>query len=338
MRMPGPKTPVVKMHYRPLGRTGIEVSEVGFGGWGIGKSMWGRTDDAESMRALHAALDAGVNYFDTAFAYGHGHSERLIARLRKESGAKFTVSTKIPPRNMEWPARASTPLTIAFSPEWIRLCVERSLRNLALDCLPLYQFHVWTDAWLKDPLWPEVVETFSALKKEGKIKFAGASIGDDDPETALGLVKSGFVDQIQVLFNMFDQRPLDKLFPLCKEKGVAVVVRCPFDEGGLTGQLRPDTKFEAEDFRSHYFGGERLTETCRRADGLEKIVVGDKARNLPEAALKFCLSFDAVSTVIPGMRKVSHVAANAAASDGKYFGASELKSIAAHRWVRNFYQ
>lgn len=326
------------MRYRALGRTGISVSEIGFGGWGIGKSMWGKTDDAESMRALHAAHEAGITYFDTAFAYGHGHSERLIARLRKETGAQFTVSTKIPPRNMEWPARSSTPLAIAFPPDWIRLCVERSLRNLSTDCLTLYQFHVWTDAWLRDPLWPEVTATFAALKKEGKIKFAGASIGDDDPNTALELVRSGFVDQIQVLFNLFDQRPLDKLFPLCQEKGVAVVVRCPFDEGGLTGLLRPDTRFEAEDFRSHYFGGERLVETCQRVSALEKVVLGPKAQQLSVAALKFCLSFDSVATVIPGMRRVSHVASNAAAADGNYYNVAELKSIGAHRWVRNFYQ
>ena len=326
------------MRYRQLGRTGLSVSEIGFGGWGIGKSMWGKTDDAESLRALHAALASGITYFDTAFAYGHGHSERLIARLRKETGAAFTVSTKIPPRNMEWPARSSTALALAFPPDWIRLCVERSLRNLSTDCLTLYQFHVWTDAWLKDPLWPEVVETFADLKKEGKIKHTGASIGDDDPDTALALVRSGFVDQIQVLFNLFDQRPLDRLFPLCREKGVAVVVRCPFDEGGLTGQLKPDTRFEAEDFRSHYFGGERLGETCSRVAALEKLVLGPKAAQLPVAALKFCLSFEAVATVIPGMRKVSHVEANAAAADGNYFKPAELKAIAAHRWVRNFYK
>jgi aryl-alcohol dehydrogenase-like predicted oxidoreductase len=326
-----------KVNRRTLGRTGIQVSEIGFGGWGIGKSMWGKTDDAESMRALHAAVDAGIDYFDTAFAYGHGHSERLIARLFKELGRRLTVSTKIPPRNMEWPARSTTALALAFPPDWIRLCVERSLRNLSTDCLPLYQFHVWTDAWLKDSLWPEVKGTFEALKKEGKIRWVGASIGDDDPNTALELVRSGFVDQIQVLFNIFDQRPLDKLFPLCKEKGTAVVVRCPFDEGGLTGQLKPDTRFEPEDFRSHYFGGPRLAETCERATAVEKVVLGSKATTLPVAALKFCLSFDAVATVIPGMRKVSHVLANAKASDGAYYGQAELAAIAKHRWVRNFY-
>ncbi len=325
------------MRQRALGRTGLKVSEIGFGGWGIGKSMWGKTDDAESMQALHAALDAGIDYFDTAFAYGHGHSERLIARLFKEAGRKAVVSTKIPPKNMEWPAHPRTRLGIAFPPDWILLCVERSLRNLSTDCLTLEQFHVWTDAWLTDPLWPEVAATFERLKKEGKIRFVGVSINSDDPDSALKLIASGFVDQVQVLFNLFDQRAADNLFPLCKEKGVAVVVRCPFDEGGLTGTLTPDTKFEPEDFRSHYFGGDRLLETCQKVAALEKTVLGPKAETLDVAALKYCLSFEAVATVIPGMRRVSHVARNARASDGRYYTAAELKKIAAHRWVHHFY-
>jgi aryl-alcohol dehydrogenase-like predicted oxidoreductase len=326
----------LKMRQRTLGRTGIPVSEIGFGGWGIGKSMWGATDDAQSMAALHAAAEAGIDYFDTAFAYGHGHSERLIARLFKELGRRLTVSTKIPPKNMEWPAHPRTPLALAFPPDWIQLCVERSLRNLSTDCLTLYQFHVWTDSWLKDPLWPEVAGAFERLKKQGKIRFLGASI-NDDPNSALELVRSGLVDQVQVLFNLFDQRAADQLLPLCKEKNVAVVVRCPFDEGSLTGQLRPDTRFEPEDFRSHYFGGERLAETCRRLAELEKDVLGAKAASLDLAALKFCLSFEAVCTVIPGMRRASHVQRNARASDGDYYTPEDLKKIARHRWVRNFY-
>ena len=175
-----------------------------------------------------------------------------------------------------------------------------------------------------------------SLKKEGKIRFVGASL-NDDPNSGLELVRSGFVDQVQVLFNLFDQRAVDGLFPLCKEKKVAVVVRCPFDEGSLTGQLKADTKFAPEDFRSHYFGGERLGETVKRLNALEKDALGKKADSLDIAALKFCLSFDAVSTVIPGMRREAHVLRNVKAADGSYYSESELKKLAAHRWVRNFY-
>ncbi len=327
----------LKLPHRPLGKTGLSVSEIGFGGWGIGKSMWGPTDDHESMRALHTAFDAGLDYFDTAYAYGHGHSERLIARLFKESGRRATLSTKVPPKNMEWPGRANSRLALAFPPDWVRLSVERSLRNLAVDALDVYQFHVWHDSWLRDPLWPELAAEMAKLKKEGKVRNWGVSINNNDPESAMELVKTGLIGVVQVLFNMFDQRAADKLLPLCRDEGVGVIVRCPFDEGSLTGMLTPETRFAPEDFRSHYFGGERLLETCRRADLLARAVIGPKAETLAAAALKYCLSFDAVSTVIPGMRRVSHVTFNARACDGKYFDARELAAIAPHRWIRDFY-
>ncbi|MDE2489340.1 MAG: aldo/keto reductase [Elusimicrobia bacterium] len=325
------------MPRRPLGRGGPFVSEIGFGGWGIGKSMWGRTDDHESMKALRAALDCGIDYFDTAYAYGHGHSERLIARLFKEAGRRATVSTKVPPKNMEWPGHPRARLERVFAPDWVRLCAERSLRNLGVDCLDLLQFHVWHDGWLQDPLWPELARTMADMKAEGKVRRWGASLNNDDPDTGLALVKSGAVDAVQVLFNMFDQRAADRLLPLCREKGVGVIARCPYDEGGLTGTLTRETRFEPEDFRSHYFGGERLLETCRRAEALTRVVVGPKAETLAAAALKYCLSFDAVSTVIPGMRRVTHVTFNARAADGRYFDAAELAEIAKHRWVRDYY-
>ena len=330
-------TAPLALRRRPLGHTGLKVSEIGFGGWGIGKSMWGQTDDAESMRALFASIDVGINYFDTAFAYGHGHSERLIGRLLRETRADLVVSTKIPPKNMEWPARPTTPLKLAFPPDWIVSCVENSLRNLRLERLPLEQFHVWSDHWLKDPLWGEVSAALSRLRREGKIGFIGASLNNDDPESALALIESGFVDQVQVLFNLFDQRAQDRLFGLCRDKGVGIVVRCPFDEGGLTGDLRADTRFEPQDFRSHYFGGERLVETVERVKALEKAVLGAKARTLAVAALKYPLSFSEVSTVIPGMRRESHVLQNAHAADGEYYAPEELAAIAKHRWVRDFY-
>ncbi|MHB2026858.1 MAG: aldo/keto reductase [Elusimicrobiota bacterium] len=324
--------------YRPLGRTGIRVSEIGFGGWGIGKSMWGKTDDVQSLRALHAALDCGINYFDTAFAYGHGHSEQLIARLVKETRSPVIVSTKIPPKNMQWPARPLVPLSMAFPPSWILECVERSLRNLRVERLDLEQFHVWTDSWLNDPLWPEVAQTIERLKKEGKIRYFGASLNSDTPDSGLELVRSGFVDQVQVLFNLFDQRAAGRLFPLCAEKNVGVVVRCPFDEGGLAGDLSPETRFEPEDFRSYYFAGERLAETYRRVQALKPAALGSKAVSLSAAALKFCLSFPQVSAVIPGMRRESHVISNAAVSDGNYYDRKELQALARHCWVRDFYR
>jgi aryl-alcohol dehydrogenase-like predicted oxidoreductase len=327
----------LKLPHRPFGRTGISVSEIGFGGWGIGKSMWGPTDDHESMRALRAALDGGVDYFDTAYAYGHGHSERLIARLFKEAGRRATVSTKVPPKNMEWPGHRRARLSHVFPPEWLRLCVERSLRNLGGDALQVAQLHVWHDDWLKDPLWPEVAETMAALKKEGKVLHWGVSLNNDDPDSGLELIRSGAVEVVQVLFNMFDQRAADRLLPLCRERGIAVIARCPFDEGGLTGTLTRETRFQPEDFRSHYFGGERLIETCARAEALTRAVIGAKAETLAAAALKYCLSFDAVSVVIPGMRRVQHVTFNVRAADGSYFDAKELAEIAKHRWIRDFY-
>ncbi len=327
----------LKLPHRTLGSTKLSLSEIGFGGWGIGKSMWGKTDDHESLAALRAAIDAGVDYFDTAYAYGAGHSERLIARAFKDAGRRSVVSTKVAPKNMEWPGHPRSRLGLVFPPDWVRLSAERSLRNLGGDGLDLFQFHVWHDEWLKDPLWPALAEEMSRLKQEGKVRHWGVSINNDDPDSALALIRSGLVDAAQVLFNMFDQRAADKLLPLCKEKGVGVIVRCPFDEGSLTGTLTRETRFEPEDFRSHYFGGERLPETCRRADELARAVIGPKAETLAAAALKFALSFDAVTTVIPGMRRVSHVTFNARAADGRYFDASELAVIAKHRWVRDFY-
>jgi aryl-alcohol dehydrogenase-like predicted oxidoreductase len=327
----------LKLPHRPLGRTGLSVSEIGFGGWGIGKSMWGRTEDHESLLSLRAALDAGVDYFDTAYAYGRGHSERLIARAFKEAGRRATVSTKVPPQNMEWPGHPRARLAHVFSPEWVRLSAERSLRNLGADAIDLLQFHVWNDAWLRDPLWPALSGTMDALKAEGKVRHWGASLNNDEPESGLELVKTGRIDVVQVLFNMFDQRAADRLLPLCRERGVGVIARCPFDEGGLTGTLTRETRFEPEDFRSHYFGGQRLVETCARAEKLTVAAIGPKAETLATAALKFCLSFDAVSTVIPGMRRVTHVSSNARAADGRYYDARELAEIAKHRWVRDFY-
>lgn len=326
-----------RLPVRPFGRTGLKVSEIGFGAWGIGKSMWGATDDAESKRALKLALDLGVNFFDTAFAYGHGHSEKLIGETIRALDNKPVVATNVPPKNMEWPAHAKSLLGHTFPADWVRSCTETSLRNLRLERVDLQQLHVWSDHWLKDKRWPETADMIDRLKKEGKVRFFGVSVNSDDPENCVELIRTGLVDSIQVILNLFDQRPIERLLPLCAQKKVAVIVRCPFDEGGLTGSLTPKSKFEPGDFRNHYFGGERLSETCRRAAAIEKLLVPEHSRSLADAALKFCLSFPEVSTVIPGMRTTAHVDANVRSADGRYFDEGLIERLKPHAWIRNFY-
>jgi len=323
---------------RPWGDSGTEVSEIGFGGWGIGKSMWGKTDDVESLKALRTAIELGVTYFDTAAVYGHGHSERLIERALRETGAEAVIGTKVPPMNMEWPANPRTRLAHAFPADHVRQSAERSLRNLRRESIDLMMFHVWTDNWLQDPLWEETAGVFKKLKEEGKVGLIGVSINSDDPDSALEAVRTGVTDVVQVIYNLFDQRATEKLFPLCREKGVGVVVRCPFDEGGLTGTLTTDTRFAPEDFRSFYFGGGRLEETCQRAAKLSDLLVGEHADDLAQASLKFCLSDPAVSTVIPGMRTADHVERNVRAADGRYFGPELTEELRSHAWVRDFYR
>lgn len=322
------------MRYRRLGRTNVEVSEIGFGAWGIGKGWWGPTDDALSIRALLRALELGVTFIDTAYGYGDGHSEQLIAQAFRAFGQRVFVATKIPPKTSDWPPKPTTPAREAYPKGWIIECTERSLKNLQADCLDLQQLHIWRDEWLSEEEWKEAVQR---LKEQGKIRFFGVSIIDHQPETALKIVQSGLVDCVQVIYNIFDQQPSDKLFPLCLQHDVGVIARVPFDEGSLTGTLRPDMKLDPNTFQGFYFRGDRLKETCKRVEGL-KVFLREEVESLPKLALKFCLSHKAVSTVIPGMRRPEHVEENSAASDGKLLQPEELEALKAHAWRRNFYQ
>lgn len=317
---------------RLLGRTGLSVSEIGYGAWGIGGSMWGPTDDAESLKSLRRALDLGVNFFDTAYVYGDGRSEKLIARAFKEAGRRALVATKVPPKNFQWPSRGR--LSEAFPPEHVIACTERSLKNLGAETIEVQQFHVWQDSWLSEPTWEKTWKAVETLKKQGKIKHWGVSINSRAPASALELVRGGWADTVQVIFNLFEQEPLDELFPLCREKNVGVIARVPFDEGGLTGKLTESTAFEKGDFRESYFAGGLLKETVRRAKVLEKILVKDETPDLAAAALSFILSFPEVSTVIPGMRRPSHVEANARRSGLPPYPAKLLKELRAHAWKR----
>ena len=323
------------MEYRILGRTGLKVSEISFGAWAIGKSWWGEQEDDVSLAALHRALELGVNFIDTAQVYGDGHSERLIAKVLKERGEKnkVVVATKVPPKNYQWPGSGKAPLAKAFPKDYVISRAELSLKALETDCLDIYQLHVWSDGWIEQTEWHEGMQE---LKKQGKIRFIGASINDHAPDDARKLVESGMTDTIQVIYNLFDQSPEDNLLPLAKEKNVGIIVRVPFDEGSLTGKFTYDTKFPDNDFRARYFRGNRMKETVERAEKLKFLSRGEM-KSLAQAALKFCLSHPAVSAVIPGIRTPEQAELNCAASGGKLLTPEELKEVKKHRWIRNFY-
>jgi aryl-alcohol dehydrogenase-like predicted oxidoreductase len=320
------------MRYRPLGRTGLEVSEIGFGAWGIGGALWADSQDAASNAALDKAVDCGVNFIDTALAYGDGHSEKLIAGLMKRH-PKLVIATKVPPKNYQWPAKAGVPIKDVFPLAWIIQCTENSLRNLELETLHLQQLHVWSPEWVGTDEWKEGVYR---LKKEGKIRFFGISINDHDPNSGMEAIATGLIDTVQVIYNIFDQSPEDKLFPLCQKEKIGVLARVPFDEGSLAGAITLDSSFPAGDFRNQYFKGDRKREVVERTDKI-RALIKDKADSLPEAALRYCLSAPALTTVIPGMRNARHVESNAAASDAGPLPAEVLAKLKEHRWVRNFY-
>jgi aryl-alcohol dehydrogenase-like predicted oxidoreductase len=321
------------MRYRRLGRTGLEVSEIGYGAWGIGGAQWGGADDDESIQALHRAIDLGLNFVDTALAYGEGHSERLVGRVVRERPETVHVATKVPPRNLIWPAEEGAALEEVFPPGYVRKCAERSLRNLDMDTVDLLQLHVWNDDWADSA---ELIEEVDELRSAGKIRFFGVSINDHQPANALRLIERGVVDTVQVIYNVFDQSPEDELFPACREHDVGVIARVPLDEGGLTGRIDSDTGFEGDDFRAHYFRGDRKRDVHERATAIASDLEIDRS-NLAEAALRFILGEPTVSTVIPGMRSLRNVERNVAASDAGGLAAEQRERLRAHRWVRNFY-
>jgi aryl-alcohol dehydrogenase-like predicted oxidoreductase len=321
------------MHYRTLGRTGIEVSEVGYGAWGIGQSQWIGAEDEESLRALRRAIELGLTFIDTALAYGRGHSEQLVGQVVRDTDHHVAVASKVPPKNLEWPAREGVDVGETFPAEHVRRCTERSLSNTGLDVLDVQQFHVWQDSWLGQGDWQQAVQE---LKDEGKIRAFGISINDHEPANALEAVRAGVVDTVQVIYNVFDQSPEDELLPACQEHGVGVIVRVPFDEGGLTGRIGPDSDFPEGDFRHDYFAGDRKQQVADRVQAIcDDLGIG--VEQLPEKALRFVLSHPAVSTVIPGMRSLRSVEANMAAADGRGLADDEVGKLRAHRWVRNFY-
>lgn len=318
------------MRYRTFGRLGWQVSEVGYGLWGMGG--WSGSDDNESAASIDRAIALGCNFFDTALAYGEGRSERLIGRAAARHRDKtLYIATKVPPKNRHWPGVATDAIADVFPPDYIRRMTETSLDHLGLASVDLQQFHVWSDTWVHDEGWKRAVDD---LKREGLIRGFGISVNRWQPANVLRALETGLIDSVQVVYNVFDQNPEDELFPACRERGVAVIARVPFDEGSLTGTMTRDTTFPAGDWRALYFTPENLAETMTRVEALERDL--PPGMSLPEVCLRFILANPDVSTVIPGMRKTHHVDANVAVSDGNPLSENTIELMRRHRWVRDY--
>ncbi|MFO7444980.1 MAG: aldo/keto reductase [Ignavibacteriaceae bacterium] len=321
------------MLLKNFSKSEIKVTRLGFGTWGMGKGEWIGADDKESLTVLRRAIDEGINFYDTALAYGEGHSEQLVGRAEKESGKKIFIASKIPSKKMEWPASDSSSLEESFPKDYIISSVEKSLKNLDRDHIDLMQFHVWNDKWADKDEWKEAVEK---LKKEGKVKFWGISINDHQPENGIEAGKTGLIDSYQVIFNIFEQKPLEKLYPFCCENNIAIIARVPFDEGALTGSINPDTTFPEGDWRNNYFSGDRKKEVKERTDKIWE-EVKHETESLAEAALRFIISFDGVTTVIPGMRKEKNLVSNISGVIKGGLSAELVEKLKDHRWDKNFY-
>jgi aryl-alcohol dehydrogenase-like predicted oxidoreductase len=316
------------MRFRRFGRLEWSVSEVGYGMWGMGG--WTGSDDRESRASLREAVRLGCNFFDTAWAYGQGHSERLLGELvREETGQRIYTASKIPPKNLRWPSERGFTLDEVFPPEHILEYTEKTLENLGTGHVDLMQFHVWEDGWAHDERWQR---TMLDLKSQGLIGGIGISINRWEPWNGLETLRTGVVDAVQVIYNIFDQAPEDELFPLCRELDLAVIARVPFDEGSLTGTLTKQSTFPKGDFRRMYFGRENLGPSVDRAQAVAALL--PSGMKLPELALRFILCNDDVSTVIPGMRKLTHVRANIAASDAGALPPGLVDALRDHRWDR----
>jgi aryl-alcohol dehydrogenase-like predicted oxidoreductase len=316
------------MKYRKLGRTGFEVSEMAQGLWGM--SGWAGSDDAESLAAMQAAIDAGCNFFDTAWAYGDGHSDELLGKIiAKNKGKRIYAASKIPPKDGNWPPKPGAKYQDVFPTEYVFEYARKIREKLGTDSIDVLQLHVWEDRWADDK---HFLELPKRLRSEGLIRFFGISINRWEPENGIAAIETGLIDTVQVIYNIFDQSPEDRLFPICREHNIGVIARVPLDEGSLGGKMTLATKFDASDWRAKYFGPDNLAPTIERVEKLKKIVPA--GMTLPEMALRFILADKDVSTVIAGMRKLAHVRENMATSDAPPLDSALMSALRAHRWDR----
>jgi len=323
------------MNFRQFGRTDWKVSDVGYGMWGMGS--WSNSDDNESLGSLQAAVDLNCNFFDTAYAYGEGRSENLLGQIVKSNPSKrLYTATKVPPKNLQWPAAPDSTLMDSYPPDHVEEFVHRSLENAGLQQFDLVQLHTWSDDWMRDDRWFYKLDD---LRSQKLLNAIGLSINRWEPWNGIRAVRSGQIDSVQVIYNIFDQNPEDDLFPACREMKVAVIARVPFDEGTLTGALTKDSKWPEGDWRNHYFAPENLIPSVERAEAIKR-TLGEWNRErstkitMPELALRFILSNPDVTTIIPGMRKLSHVQSNIAASDEGALTRELLSKLRQFRWVR----
>jgi len=316
------------MNYRRFGRTNWQVSEIGYGMWGL--AGWKETDHSEVDEALERSVELGCNFYDTAWGYGAGKSEKILGELMKRhSNKRLYFATKIPPKNFKWPSKATYTLEECFPASHIIEYTEKSLKNLNVECIDLQQFHVWEDSWAHHDDWKKAVEK---LKADGKVKHFGISVNRWEPDNVVKTLETGLIDTVQVIYNIFDQNPEDNLFPLCRKLDIGVIARVPFDEGTLTGMLSKDTVFPEGDWRATYFVPENLNSSVDHADALRPLIPPDMT--MAEMALRFILCNDDVHTIIPGMRKIRNVEANIGTSDGKRLEKSLELKLKDHRWDR----
>ena len=325
------------MNHRRFGRTGWSASEIGYGMWGM--AGWSNSDDQQSLRSLQTAVDLGCDFFDTAYAYGDGKSEGFLGEtVRANKDKRLYTATKIPPKNRKWPALPEFRLDDCYPPDHIDEYVRKSLKNSGLESFDVVQFHTWEDSWTDDGRW---FQKMDQLRGEGLIHAVGISINRWEPWNGVKAVRSGMIDAVQVIYNIFDQNPEDQLFPACREMDVAVIARVPFDEGTLTGTLTKDSKWSEGDWRNIYFVPENLIPSIDRVEKLKELLrewneshSTGHPLTLPDLALRFILSNPDVSTIIPGMRRTNHVEANLAASAAGPLPPELLQELRNHRWVR----
>jgi aryl-alcohol dehydrogenase-like predicted oxidoreductase len=315
------------MKYRKLGRTGFDVSDIAYGLWGM--SGWSGSDDQQSLDSLQLSIDSGCNFFDTAWAYGNGHSDSLLGETMARNKKRLYAASKIPPANDKWPALSTYKYHDVFSPAHVLKYADAIRKKLRVDSIDVLQFHVWDDSWTDDPDFRSTVEK---LKDGGWIRSFGLSLNRWEPDNGIKALHTGLVDVVQVIYNIFDQAPEDNLLPLCQQLNIGVIARVPLDEGSLGGKMTLETRFPKDDWRSGYFGPENLANTIQRVDKLKKIL--PPGMTLPEMSLRFILSHPAVSTTIVGMRSPEHVRQNVAASDAGPLDSGLLAELKKHRWDR----